>query len=232
MIWYRHNISHVWLFLQKGSLLRRSCHTFISYDSICLWQLVTPFHSCHRWPRSSQHHSWNDDQDEGGEYIKLTACLPCPYPTLPYSWTVLFFRTLSVRVRWSDRSLSTSMSSQACLFLTILAWWWICSNWQCPVVLVRRAGRCCLLCCLAWVQLIHRWLPPFSNTFFFKYTSHMCIFVLKLITYSSWQLGLLGQFVSFPIWPFPANYGDSDRTLSSFDHTVFASCCCTVRLWI
>lgn len=33
-----------------------------------------------------------------------------------------------------------------------------------------------------------------------KYTSHMCIFVLILITYSSWQVGLLGQFVSFPIW--------------------------------
>lgn len=77
----------------------------------------------------------------------------------------LFFRTLSVRVKWSDRSHSTSMSSQACLFLTILAWWWICSNWQCPAALVRRAGRCCLLCCLAWVQLIHRWLLPFSIFF-------------------------------------------------------------------
>lgn len=131
-------------------------------------------------------------------------CLLCTYPPLFHSWTVLFFRTLRVRVKWSDQSLSASMSSQACLFLMILVWWWICSNWQCPVVLVRRAGRCCLLCCLAWVQPIHRWFTPFSN--FLNIPNYMCIFVVKLITCCSWQLGLLTQFgVRLLVWPLPAN---------------------------
>lgn len=41
---------------------------------------------------------------------------------------------------------------------------------------------------------------------FLKYTNHMCVFVLKLITCCSWQLGLLTQFgVRFLVWPLPAN---------------------------
>lgn len=62
-------ISHVWLFIWTGSLIRRSCHAFISYNSICRWYLVTPFHSRHRWPWSRQHHSRNDDQDKRGPSV-------------------------------------------------------------------------------------------------------------------------------------------------------------------
>lgn len=52
-----------------GSLIWRRHHPVISSNSISLWSLLTSFHPCHWWPRSSQHHSWDHDEDQRSKSV-------------------------------------------------------------------------------------------------------------------------------------------------------------------
>lgn len=93
------------------------------------------------------------------------------------------------RVHKPARSRRYSRDGGSAQIGSVLSLWW--------------EGQGGAVCCAVWhgysLSTGDYLRSPFFH-FFFKYTNHMCVFVLKLITCSSWQLGLLGRFVSIPIW--------------------------------